>query len=425
MTVRGLVARARRRRVAVVSFLGVVVVAGAAPHAWGWYHLRAGKAALEQYHPAAARDELAAALRVWPDRPGVRLLASRAARQAGDFAAAEHQLRAARRAAGEATDELAFEWALAQAAGGNVWEVEEYLQRRVEESPALAPLAWEALAEGYLRLYRTIDAMACLDHWLQRDPDNVRALELRGMTLVTGKGVHRGAADYRRALELDPSRDDVRWRLALCLLDLGGYEEALGQLDRVAIARPADPAVQVRQARCLNMLGRADDARRLLDAVLAAHPGDPVALRTRGQFALSQRQPAEAEDWLRRAAAADPNDYQSQWLLFQALQQQGRGDAARDQLEIADRVKDLSERLGELRSRKLAERPLDPALHAEMGVLLIRTGQVNAGEWWLRSALSLDPDYGPARAALAALYDRTADTAAADRSPQPAPRTDR
>ena len=405
---------ARGRRRALVWAGTVVVLLGlVGPQAWAWFHLRAGRARLDRFHPEEARPALDAALRIWPNRVEARLLASRAARQTGDFAAAELHLRAAQRAAGGSTDEIAFEWALMQAALGNVWEVDQFLQERAQADPALTPLALEALIEGYLRVHRTIDAMATVDHWLQRDPDNVRALELRGATLVAGKGIQRGAETYRRVLELDPTRKDTRWRLILCLLDLGGYEEALPLLEQVARDRPDDPEVAARLARCQSMLGRGDEARRLLDDVLARHPDQMVALRVRGQFALADRDAAGAEVFLRRAAAADPNDYPSQWLLFQALQQQGRAAEAQEQLRIAEEVKDRSERLSELRSRKLAEKPLDPALHCEMGILMLRSGRPDLGEWWLHSALGLDPKFGPAHAALADLYEQAGNQARA------------
>jgi predicted Zn-dependent protease len=255
--------------------------------------------------------------------------------------------------------------------------------------------------------------MVCLNHWLERDPDNVRALELRGTTFVTGKGVKRGADDFRQVLALDPTRADARWRLARCLLDLGGYDEAVPHLAQLLKDRPDDPEVLVRLARCQSMLGQAELARRTLDEVLEKHPEHGIGLRTRGQFALVAQQPAEAEEWLRRAAKALPADYQTQWLLFQALQQLGKTDEAAAQLRTAEQVRDRVERLGELQSRKLAEQPLDPALHYEMGMLLMRTGHPATGEEWLLSALRLDPGYRPAHAALAEYYDRTGDTARA------------
>src|SRR5258708_39694328 len=122
------------------------------------------------------------------------------------------------------------------------------------------------------------------------------------------------------------------------------------------------------------MLGRPAEARQVLDGILAKHPDHAAALRARGQFALADRNPAEAERWLRQSVAIAPHDYQAQWLLYQALHQGDKRDEAREQLQIAEEVKDRTERLGELRSRKLAERPLDPNLHYEMSMLLIQIG---------------------------------------------------
>lgn len=404
-----------RRRFRLRFLAALLVVGLAAPHGWAWYHLRAAKSRLAKYHPETARTALDACLKVWPERSSVRLLASRAARQAGDFDAAERELRAAQRLNGGSSEEIAFEWALLQAAGGNVREVDEYLQKQAERSKEHAALAWEALVDGYLRLYRVNVAMACLDHWLARDPNNVRAIELRGITYVTGKGVQRGAEDFRRVLELDPNRPTTRVRLSICLLDLGSYSEALPLLEQLARERPGDVEVTTRLARCFQMLGRPDDALRTLDEALKLHPDNGRALRTRGQFSLSSNPPqlADAERYLARAAAALPDDYQAQWFYAEVLRLQGRADESRAQVKKAEEVKERAERVVELRSRKLAEQPLDPALHVEMGTLLTRTGHADAGARWMLSALTLDPDFRPAHAALAEHYDKVGDKARA------------
>jgi predicted Zn-dependent protease len=381
----------------------VAVLCLIAPQAWAWYQLRAAHKALAKYHPDEARAALTACSRVW-DRPSVHLLACRAAWQAGDLGAAVAELRAAQQLTG-ATDETAFEWALLQAAGGNVREVEEYLQRRADQNPAAGPLVWEALAVGYLRIYRTLDAMSCLNHWLKREPDNVRALELRGQTYVTGRGVVRGTDDFRRVLERDPTRRATRWRLAEALVSLGGYEEAVGHLEVFSRDAPDDPKAAALLARCYFFVGRQDDARRLLDDTLARHPDDGLCLRTRGQFALIDKQQAEAERWLRRAVAAMPEDHQSHWLLFEALRQQGKLEEAKEQNRRAEEVKERVSRLTELQSRKLAEFPLDPAVHYEMGMILVQTGRGEVGERWFLTALELDPNHRPSHAALASYYE--------------------
>jgi tetratricopeptide (TPR) repeat protein len=377
----------------------------AAPHAWAWWKLSAARAALENHHPEEARRSLTACERVWGGRASVRLLACRAARQDGDPEAAAGELREAQRLLGGATEETAFEWALLRAATGNVREVEEYLQRQAERSPEEAgPLVWEALVVGYLRVYRTLDAMSCVNLWLKREPNNVRALELRGQTYVTGRGVVRGAEDFRRVLELDPNRKDTRRRLADAALALGGYEEAAQHLEMLAKDSRDDPTIAANLARCYALLQRTDDARRVIDAAVAKHPEDGLCRRTRGHIAILDQRFADAEADLRRAVERMPWDYQAQNLLFQALSHQGKVEDAKSQLKHAEKVRDLAERLADLQSRKLAEFPLDPALHYEMGTLLIETGRGEVGVLWLQSALQLDPNHKPSQSALAAYY---------------------
>src|SRR3984957_1959641 len=247
----------------------ILIAALLPPQAWAWSRWRAARAALAHYRPAEARAYLASCLGPWNSSATVHLLASRAARQEGDLESADQELRKSQQLTGKATDQTAFEWALLQAVAGNVREVEEYLQNRADRSPEDAPLVWEALGEGYLRVYRTLDAMACLNLWLSRDPDNVRALELRGRTYVIGKGIVRGADDYRRVLALDPTRKQTQWRLIDCLLNLGTYDEASQHLEQLIRERPDDPEVISRLARCYNVLNQRDLARQILDSILA------------------------------------------------------------------------------------------------------------------------------------------------------------
>lgn len=400
----------------LLRFAVVVLVVGlAAPHLWAWHHLREARAALGRYHPDDARKSLAICLRTWPDRPDLLFLASRAARQSGDIVNADAMLRACQRANGGTSDEIAFEWALLQATAGNVEEVEEYLVRQTDRDPRAGPLAWEAITQGYLRVYRSPDAMRVLDHWLTVDPDNVRALELRGQTYVAGKGGVRGAEDFRRVLERDPSRDDTRRRLIRVLLNLGGYSEALPHLEWLGRKYPGDPEVASGLARCLFMNERRSEAWQVLDAALAQHPDDPGLLLVWGNLARIEQRLPEAERVLRRVVELRPEDYEAQQDLGRVITQQpGREEEGKARLQLAEKVKDRSERLGELRSRRLPARPLDPGLHVEMGVLLMQSGQEEQGAVWLARALSLDPNYRPAHAALAMYYAARGDTAQAE-----------
>ena len=403
-----------RRRWLLLALLALLCGGGAfwaGPQLWAWYHLRAAETALQRYHSAEASDHLRVCLQVWPSRPRVHLLAGRAARQSGDYDEAEQHLRACQRLEQTPSDDTSLEWALLHAAMGDMDRTEEdYLQSRLQKDPAQAPLISEALAEGYLRTYRIFDALACLNRWLEHEPDNPQALFQRGNVFLQVKSPQQAVPDYLRVVDLDPERTEARRRLALCLLDQGKYGEALPYLEEVRKRQPGDADVRVSIARCQNMVGEEQQARETLDAVLAEHPKHGLALRTRGQLALRSGQAGEAEKWLREAVRLLPDDYQASWSLYQALQAQHRDADAKAQLARAEQLKERLERLAEISTRQMSARPHDPALHCELGTLLLGLGHRELGERWLLSALKQDGRYRPAHAALAEYYKTQGDT---------------
>jgi hypothetical protein len=68
--------------------------------------------------------------------------------------------------------------------------------------------------------------------------------------------------------------------------------------------------------------------------------------------------------------------------------------------EFKQMQQDLT-RFNEIVLTEIAKRPTDPALHCELGQILLRSGQRDEGLRWLQSALQIDPGYAPARRALA------------------------
>ena len=394
------------RVLTVLALLGGGAAA-AAPHLWAWYHLRAGRSALERCHDDEALAHLRCCLEAWPANTTAHLLACRAARRLEHFDEAERHLREYQRLQGGSADDVAFEWALYRAAKGDLGEVEPFLLESARGPRAV--LVCEALAQGYLRVYRIRDALACLEPWLEREPDNVRALILRGNAFWQSRSLLKASRDYERVAELDPGQEEVRWRLARCYLDNGQYKEALGHLEFVLGRRPGDPEVLTRIARCRTVLGQSKQAREILDKVLATDPDNASALRTRGQMERMEGNIPEAVRWLRRAAAAAPHDYETSWALCQALKRlPGEEEAARQEAARAERLKEQSEKLADLTTRQMSQRPHDPALHCELGTLLIQMGHPDVGRLWLHSALKEDPNYRPAQAALAELDNKEA-----------------
>jgi tetratricopeptide (TPR) repeat protein len=381
----------------------------AAPQARAWHHLRAAQSDLEHFRAAPARAHLRVCLEVWPSSARTHLLAARAARMAGAFDEAEEHLRQAQRLGQLPPEDVAFEWALYRAARGDLDEVDQYLEARARKNPGEVPLICEALTRGYLCTFRTLGAVGCADRWLRLQPDCLAALALRGKVWLAAHAADKGLPDLQRAVAGDPADAEARRDLALALLETRQDEKALPHLEHLRALRPGDPDILVRIARCHQTLGRTEEALALLDAVLAEHPRHGLALATRGQMALAAERFSEAEKWLRQAVEVVPQDHQAQWALYRALVQQGKKAEAGAQRGRAQQAEDRAEKLGEITTRKMSQRPHDPALHAELGVLLIQTGQKEVGKGWLESALGLDPGCRPAHAALADYYEAEGD----------------
>jgi tetratricopeptide (TPR) repeat protein len=389
--------------------LGLCVVAAfAAVQGWAWYHFRAGQAADARFRTEEARTHLLACLQMWPRSPAALLLLARTERRAGHLTDAESYLDACRKNAGPETGEaISFEWALLQASMGSLRIVEGPLQARIRSRPADAPLIWEALAEGYRRMFRMPEAIACLDAWVEMDAANPHVYFLRGEIHRQVGAISRARDEYQQVVALDPNREEARRQLVRCLVKLGRHQDAIEHLGTLRAKAPNDPELNTLLAQAEHDLGQRAAGVARLDEVVRKHPGHGPALRERGRFALAAEQFADAAHWLHEAVRVLPYDYESHWSLYQALQAQGQIAEAKVELAKAQQLKDSVERIREIHMRLMTERPYDAALHCELGELLLTIGQPASAERWLQSAVALDPNLDAARRRLAGLAKAT------------------
>ncbi len=399
----------RRHPWRVMAALGFFVATlFAAPHAWAWYHFQRAKSCLAQGRSLEGQLHLAACQKVWPDSSDVHLLAARAARQVGDFATAEQHFQAMRQLHPDPTPQRSFEWALHSATAGDLGSNEALLRPKTHLSSEEGALACAALAEGYLRNYRGPEALQILDAWLERQPDNLHALKLRGDVWRQAEALSKAAECYERLLELDPDHREARHWLALCLLDGARPAEALPHWERLRAESPDDRETQTQLARCLVQVGRKEEARLLLEKVLATDPDRVAALQTLGHLHLQEGRLSEAESSLRHALRLAPRDYKINGLLLQVLRQQGRSKDAEAQSE---RVQLLEARWKHYRklARDLAEHPQEPELQCELGAALLDLGYDDLGLRWLLSAVKEEPRCRRGHELLARWYENHRD----------------
>jgi tetratricopeptide (TPR) repeat protein len=397
-----------RIRLALAA-LALLAIAGWISLAFGVprYHLREARRALTQFHPEQARVHLDSCLRTWPQSSEIHLLAARAARLADDTDGAEMHLQECERL--DWSPAVTLERALLRAQNGDLDQVEGYLHYQVKEEHPDTVFILEALARGYVRLYRISQAQFCLKLWLEMEPNNTRALLAQGHMWAQVHNFTDAVGDFRRVLEVEGASAEARLGLANALLELAQPEEALPLLEELRQQQPDNPEVLVRLARCQVMLNRPDEALATLDDVLASHPDLAPALHGRAQVALQQGNPEEAEKLARRAVAANPYDYEQNYLLYECLKQCGKPKEAQKQFLELERIKKSLQRMQELARQDLQSAPNDPAVRYEMGMLCLGLGREEVGLGWLLSALQKAPEFKPAHAALAKYYQSKGD----------------
>jgi predicted Zn-dependent protease len=367
------------------------------------HHLKTGRALLERYHHEEARPHLQASLRLWPRNAETLLLLARAARQDdATFAEAEEYLEQYRRLHGR-TEEWILERMLHAASKGETDRVVKPFRQLVQENSPATPLICEAMIQGYFRVYRFSEVHAVLQIWLERQPDNTKALLFQSILHTTLRNRQEAADAYERILQLDPEYDVARRRLAELLIAEKKFPEALAHLQQLRQRQPDHPMLAVLLARCLDQMGQQDEAEHLLDEVLARSPHFAPAVAERGQLALRQGQLDQAENWLRESTSQNTRNRQLHYQLIQCLYRQGKRAAAEEELRQLKQLEAKTQRL-EIAKEKMLERPQDPILYQEMGQALLAVGETEEGLYWLQRAVRENPTNTSALRALADHY---------------------
>jgi Flp pilus assembly protein TadD len=193
-------------------------------------------------------------------------------------------------------------------------------------------------------------------------------------------------------------------RLAVLLVRNRRGAEALAALEPLRARLPDHPEVRVNWAKALLLDGRTADGRAALAECLAAHPDHPEALLESGAQALAAGDETEAVTLMRRARDRDPGNLIAQTQLAFALARTGRAAEAAEARARADALKVDLDRISDLVGGPLQARPNDPAVHAEIAHIALRTGRPDEALRWFHGALQVDPGYAPTHRALAQLY---------------------
>lgn len=398
----------RHLHLTVGGLLAVAAVLGFGGYWWAGYseartHYRAAEQAADRRDWKAARESLKDALRLWPDRPEVHLLAARVERRLEHLGEAGKHLDACERLQGGPTEPVKVERALVRVHDGGLADVEAYLRDRVRQDDPAAVEILDILAGALEIGYRDAEAHWCLLDLLRRQPDHFDALVRAGRT-ARNMGWHEDAIQYyEKALRVRPDVDVVRTALAETQVGYGRHDQAREHFERLRERDPQNPAVRYGLALCAVAAGDADTALRLFNQLLAANPNNWVVLNERGKLAVQLDRPADALPDLLKAESLAPPDAAPTHLVG-CLHLLGRHDEARKYQEKVDRIQADRRRSAELGDLIREKHSNDPELRYELGRVLLRLGKQRDAVHWLRSALEKDPGHRKSHEALAEFF---------------------
>jgi len=226
----------------------------------------------------------------------------------------------------------------------------------------------------------------------RRDPDRRQAWLYKGYHEFHLNMWEPALESFRRASSLEPRDAEAHSRSGMILEYMGDLDGAAAEFRAAYDLEPSSARYATRHAKALRMSGDYQGAERVIEETLALAPESGDLHYALAQIRLRQQRPADAELALRRAIELDPRNAAARKDLAGQLARAGNEAAARDELEIADRLDDY-ERSRRLLLERVGVKTGDPLLAVLLAELELTAGQLDqALQWYARAEALGGPD---------------------------------
>src|SRR6185503_2226748 len=175
------------------------------------------------------------------------------------------------------------------------------------------------LSSFYVTTEQSNEALRLATQAVKLAPDLAEAHQGLGRALHISLRLEEAAAEYKKALELDPASKTSRRSLADLDRALGKSEEALALYRQQLEAEPTDKAARAGLILSLFDLGRKDEAKPELDKALAADPRQLSLLAGSAYWFAAHNDSDLSLDLALRAVQIEPRYTWSQIALARAL----------------------------------------------------------------------------------------------------------
>ncbi len=330
-------------------------------------------------------------------------LAARAYRRLGRLNEAHVRLQQAERL-GVSTARVHRELRLGLAQSGQMSLAEPHLGELLLAPGENASEVCEAFVTGYVIQQRYEDARRLLDGWIADIPDDEQAWFFYGRILATADQTTEAITKFERALEINPTRDDVRVAYAKALTDLHKYEAAEIEYRSLLLTSPDSKDVLNGWATWLSESGRNSEAIQVCRQLLHLQPDDfPTELKL-AQLLYREGEYEASERLLKKLHAIAPRNADVCFTLGGVLRSTGDSERARPLLEYAQEAESALARVT-TQVAKIQTRPDDVELRLEIAQTLLNYGREDEGLRWLLSVLEYNPEHIQALTAIVAYFE--------------------
>jgi len=234
------------------------------------------------------------------------------------------------------------------------------------------------LSSFYVTTEQSNEALRLATQAVKLAPDLAEAHQGLGRALHISLRLEEAAAEYKKALELDPASKTSRRSLADLDRALGKSEEALALYRQQLEAEATDKAARAGLILSLFDLGRKDEAKPELDKALAADPGNLSLLAGSAYWFAAHNDSELALDLAQRAVQIEPRYTWSQIALARALVAQRKPLAAERSLRFARQYGNFPTLDYELASTLVSAGLYDEAAEILRQSFSIKDGQIEA-----------------------------------------------